>query len=355
MAEKVGYGKYSHPALNGLDRKLEKYLNKDAGFFVEAGANDGFSRVIRIIFEKIRNWTGVLIEPIPDLARRCARRRKNSTVVNAALVSRDFGEPEIEITYAGLMSAARQGFEDDTAANHHFAQALSVQNLDRSYAIKVPAATLTSILDKFALNKRIDLLSLDVEGYEPLALKGLRSKNTVLITFALKCVILRPSKQLWANIIDRLKFYPSATHTVTSCIAERTSISEHAYSLSDFQSTRLHCSGLRDNQSSAAPGSSLIVADGPRVEKQSDIANCKAAREAVDNAIDWPCEVLRNYADNNLGCRHRVSSGLTWAFENVEEAIILEDDCVPDPSFFTFCEDLLRHYRNDTRVMMIWR
>jgi hypothetical protein len=69
--------------------------------------------------------------------------------------------------------------------------------------------------------------------------------------------------------------------------------------------------------------------------------------------VDWPCEVLHNFSDSNLGCRRRVSSGLDWVFEQVSEAIILEDDCVPHPTFFRYCEDLLARYRDDERIGMI--
>ena len=69
--------------------------------------------------------------------------------------------------------------------------------------------------------------------------------------------------------------------------------------------------------------------------------------------IDWDCEVFRNYSEVNLGCRKRVITGLDWVFEQVEEAIILEDDCLPHPTFFRYCQELLEKYRNDTRIMMI--
>ncbi|MFM6532419.1 MAG: hypothetical protein ACKPIB_29745, partial [Dolichospermum sp.] len=69
--------------------------------------------------------------------------------------------------------------------------------------------------------------------------------------------------------------------------------------------------------------------------------------------VDWECEVLTNYSDVNLGCKIRVSGGLDWVFSEVEEAIILEDDCLPHPSFFPFCEELLEYYRQDSRVMHI--
>ncbi len=69
--------------------------------------------------------------------------------------------------------------------------------------------------------------------------------------------------------------------------------------------------------------------------------------------MDWECEVIRNYSNVNLGCKRRVSSGLDWVFDTVEEAIILEDDCLPHPSFFQFCDELLDRYRHDERIMMI--
>lgn len=102
----------------------------------------------------------------------------------------------------------------------------------------------------------------------------------------------------------------------------------------------------------ARPTTLLVVADGPRPERAGEAERCAAARAVVEQ-VDWPCEVLRNYADVNLGCRRRVSSGLDWVFETVDEAIILEDDCVPHPTFFRFCAELLERYRDDERVMHI--
>lgn len=102
----------------------------------------------------------------------------------------------------------------------------------------------------------------------------------------------------------------------------------------------------------ARPSKLLVIADGPRAHKPTDAQKCAAVRAIIDQ-VDWDCEVLTNYADTNLGCGRRVSSGLDWVFETVEEAIILEDDCVPHPTFFRFCEEVLERYRDDERVMMI--
>ena len=102
----------------------------------------------------------------------------------------------------------------------------------------------------------------------------------------------------------------------------------------------------------ARPAKLLVVADGPRPDRPGEAEKVAAARAIIEQ-VDWPCEVLKNYSDINLGCRRRVSSGLDWVFQTVEEAIILEDDCLPHPTFFRFCEELLEKYRNDERVMNI--
>src|SRR5690349_11830361 len=77
----------------------------------------------------------------------------------------------------------------------------------------------------------------------------------------------------------------------------------------------------------------LVIADGPRDYKPGEEELCRQAR-AVIESVDWTCEVETNYSDVNLGCMRRISSGLDWAFNKVEEAIILEDDCLPNPTFF---------------------
>ncbi|TSK09243.1 MAG: glycosyltransferase family 2 protein [Geobacter sp.] len=102
----------------------------------------------------------------------------------------------------------------------------------------------------------------------------------------------------------------------------------------------------------AAPSTLLLVADGPRPDRPGEAERCAAVRAIVEG-VDWPCDVHFNFSDINLGCRYRVSTGLNWVFESVEEAIILEDDCLPDQSFFRFCEELLTRYRDDRRIMMI--
>ena len=102
----------------------------------------------------------------------------------------------------------------------------------------------------------------------------------------------------------------------------------------------------------AKPSQLLVIADGPRPEKPGEAEKCAATRAIIDR-IDWDCEVLKNYSEINLGCQQRVSSGLDWVFQTVETAIILEDDCLPHPTFFRFCAELLAKYRDEPRVMAI--
>ena len=100
------------------------------------------------------------------------------------------------------------------------------------------------------------------------------------------------------------------------------------------------------------PARLFIIADGPRAGHQTDADRCRAVREIVDH-IDWPCDVYRDYADRNLGLKRRVSSGLNWVFGQVDRAIVLEDDCVPHPDFFKYCDSLLDRYETDERVWVI--
>lgn len=95
-----------------------------------------------------------------------------------------------------------------------------------------------------------------------------------------------------------------------------------------------------------------VKADGPRADRPEDLRNCAEARRVVER-IDWDCELHTLFHQRNLGCRNSMSSGIDWFFARVDEGIILEDDCLPDPTFFTFCQDLLARYRDQERVMMI--
>jgi hypothetical protein len=103
----------------------------------------------------------------------------------------------------------------------------------------------------------------------------------------------------------------------------------------------------------ARPPKLFLIADGPRVDRSGEAELCLEARLIVEKGVDWPCELVKIYSDVNMGCGRRVSSGLNSVFEQEAEAIILEDDCVPDLTFFPFCEELLDRYRDDDRVGLI--
>jgi len=102
------------------------------------------------------------------------------------------------------------------------------------------------------------------------------------------------------------------------------------------------------------PSQLFIIADGPRQGNPTDVERCHEVRGMLeDHNIDWPCTVFRNYSEQNLGCKDRCLTGIDWVFEQVDEAIILEDDILPHPDFYGYCEALLNRYRNDRRVMAI--
>jgi len=103
----------------------------------------------------------------------------------------------------------------------------------------------------------------------------------------------------------------------------------------------------------AKPPRLYIAGDGPRDSRQDEDKKVKAVRNYVMDHVDWNCEVKTLFREKNLGCKYAVSGGINWFFENEEMGIIIEDDCLPHPTFFRFCEELLDRYRNDERIGII--
>jgi hypothetical protein len=93
----------------------------------------------------------------------------------------------------------------------------------------------------------------------------------------------------------------------------------------------------------------FVAADGARKNKPGEAEACRRVRD-IATQIDWDCELKTLFRDENLGCKMAVSTAITWFFDNVEQGIILEDDCLPDPSFFPYCEELLNRYKDDDRI-----
>jgi hypothetical protein len=100
------------------------------------------------------------------------------------------------------------------------------------------------------------------------------------------------------------------------------------------------------------PKKLFVIADGPKVDDELDELRVQETLRSLE-LIDWSCDVVLGDSLINLGCRNRIATGLTWAFEQTERLIILEDDCLPSPAFFSYCRDLLDRYADDERVMMI--
>ncbi len=161
--EAAGSARYSRPAYNDIDAKLERHLPTQ-GVFVEAGANDGYTWSNTYFLERFRGWHGVLIEGIPALSEECRRLRPNSKVYNCALVDPGFAEPDVTMTYSDLRSlikGSEPGMEEQALAAIH-----------TPYEVRVPARTLDDVLKEAGL-EQIDFISLDLEGFEAQALRGL--------------------------------------------------------------------------------------------------------------------------------------------------------------------------------------
>ena len=101
------------------------------------------------------------------------------------------------------------------------------------------------------------------------------------------------------------------------------------------------------------PARLYISSDGPKLEKVNESKIINDIREFILSNIDWDCKVYKLFQKNNLGCKHAVSNGINWFFENENFGIILEDDCLPNQSFFFFCEAMLEKYALDKRINMI--
>lgn len=173
IAKQLYRGKYL--AKDGLDKKMEKYLDYNNGFFVELGANDGMVQSNTYYYEKQKNWRGVLIEPAPNKFIECkTNRSKNNAIFCAACVSFEFKEEFVKIAYSDYMSAPLN-LESDIADPIGHAKAGEKYLLENEtvFEFGAKAVPLQELLKKAAAPNKIDFLSLDVEGAELEVLKGI--------------------------------------------------------------------------------------------------------------------------------------------------------------------------------------
>lgn len=103
----------------------------------------------------------------------------------------------------------------------------------------------------------------------------------------------------------------------------------------------------------AKPKKLYIIADSAREGKEGEEEKVQETRRLVEEGVDWDCEVFKNYAPENMGCKNRVASGITWVLEHEDRTIILEDDVIPSMDFFRFQQEMLEYYKDNKKVMMV--
>ncbi len=101
------------------------------------------------------------------------------------------------------------------------------------------------------------------------------------------------------------------------------------------------------------PNSLFVFQDGPRQGVETDIEKCKEVRAIFDEPLEWECELKTFISETNMGCGRGPAAAITWFFDNVEQGIIFEDDCLPSESLFRFYEELLIKYKDDNRIGLI--
>jgi FkbM family methyltransferase len=156
----------SRPALHRMDVKLDEIIDRDAGFFVEAGAYDGYTQSNTYWLERGRGWRGLLVEPMPELAEQARLSRPDATVVQCALAPPESAEGKIRMRFGGLMSGVAR------LSDEQWAKLGTAMGWHDPYELDVDTRTLSSLLDQIDAPE-VDLISLDVEGFESAVLAGL--------------------------------------------------------------------------------------------------------------------------------------------------------------------------------------
>lgn len=170
-------------SLNELDRKLEPYVDFDGGTIFEAGANNGVNQSNSLYFEEYRGWRSILVEPIPQRFFECVVNRPHALVEWGALVPPDRVGEQILLTYCNLMTVTRGGPMTRAWEDDHVSRGTRHMPGEQLIDFKARGQTISNILDKHRI-KHVDVLSLDIEGYEIPALRGIdwsRHRPTFLL------------------------------------------------------------------------------------------------------------------------------------------------------------------------------
>lgn len=204
VCEYAGVGAFSRIARDGLDRKLEPFLPQ-RGFFVEAGALDGFESSNTYFLERVRGWRGLLVEPNLHHATACRRRRQRSHVVHAALTGPKQAGGTVDIIYGHDLTWVDGSYASDELDRREDMLAKYGYSAER---VAVPAETLSGLLDRFDCPP-VDFLSLDVEGYEDSVLSGLdlsrhRPKSALVECQTAQALAKVRSRLNGYELVDRL-------------------------------------------------------------------------------------------------------------------------------------------------------
>ena len=202
--ELAGVGAFSRVARDDLDRKLRPFLPR-RGFFVEAGALDGFEASNTYFLERVRRWRGLLVEPNGHHAAACRRRRRRSQVVHAALTGPADAGGTVEIVYGHDLTWVSGSYAGEELNRREGMLARYGHSAER---VAVPAVSLSQLLDKYDCPP-VDFLSLDVEGYEDSALSGLdlsrhRPKLALVECQTLEALAKVRSRLDGYELVDRL-------------------------------------------------------------------------------------------------------------------------------------------------------
>ncbi len=158
-------------SLNDLDRKLEPYVDFDGGTIFEAGANDGVNQSNSLYFERYRGWRSILVEPIPKRYFECVVNRPDALVEWGALVPPERKGEFMNLTYCNLMTVTRNSAETREWEDDHIVKGIAHLRGEKLENFQARGNTISAVLDKHRIT-HVDVMSLDIEGYEIPALQG---------------------------------------------------------------------------------------------------------------------------------------------------------------------------------------